>query len=281
MIKGIDKPRKNRLWLVIPLAIIVALVGAGIWYCLPYIEGDAEYEHLREIAYGGDEALVEQQQPVANDDPHMVRQIDWEALRAVNPDVIGWICVPNTLIDYPVVQDPVEDPGKYLRTTFEGRVSWPNNEGCIYLDCGNIEEGFSSLAPLVYGHYQLNNSMFTSFAENYDLNTLNSHNQVYIYTPEGTIHIELFAARRVNANSEKIRVDFLGEGDLNAWLDSKLAQADAVAYDPGEVDQLWTFCTCSYGTWRNQRTLTYGRTVEDARSVDQLDETDTVATEGE
>ena len=140
-----------------------------------------------------------------------------------------------------------------------------NNEGTIYLDCGNIEEGFSSAAPLLYGHYQLNQGMFSVFANDTGLSVVNSHNQVYIYTPDGALHIELFAARIVNANRYKIRVNFADKADLNAWLDEQL-QASSVAYDPGEIDQLWTLCTCSYSTYYNQRTLTYGRTVEDTRA---------------
>lgn len=284
------RSRKRKIWLVIPLVLIVATVAFGVWYSLPYFEGEAEYARLREIAYGGSESLesgeaVAEGEPgevlpngaVVSADATMNRVIDWDALRAVNPDVIGWIYVPNTPIDYPVVQDPPSDPGKYLHTTFEGRVQWPNNEGTIYLDCGNIEEGFSSVAPLLYGHYQLNQGMFSVFANDTDLSVLNSHNQVYIYTPEGALHIELFAARIVNANTYRIRVDFADAADLNAWLDEQLA-VSSVAYDPGEVDQLWTLCTCSYSTYYNQRTLTYGRTVEDTRaSVREADEDAEVA----
>lgn len=266
-----SRPKRNKLWLAPPIIILIALVVGGVWYCLPYFQGEAEYQGLRELS--AIEETVEDvttigmtAEPLQSDDPLMERQIDWNALRAINPDVIGWIYVPNTSIDYPICQDPPDDPGKYLHTTFEGAVSWPNNEGCIYLDCGNIERGFSSEAPLLYGHYQLNQGMFSQLAENYDLDTLNSRNQVYIYTPEGAIHIELFAARIVNANAERIRVNFADKADLNAWLDEKLASANALAYDPGEVDQLWTFCVCSYGTWANQRTLSYGRTVEDTRA---------------
>lgn len=282
--------KKKKIWLIIPLVLIALTVGVGVWYSLPYFEGEAEYARLRDIAYGGAEAVesgdaVVEGEPgdvlpngaTVSADANMNRVIDWDALRAVNPDVIGWIYVPNTPIDYPVVQDPPSDPGKYLHTTFEGHVQWPNNEGTIYLDCGNIEKGFSSEAPLLYGHYQLNQGMFSVFSGDTNLDTLNSHNQVYIYTPDGALHIELFAARIVNANRYKIRVDFTDKADLNAWLDEQL-QAASVAYDPGEIDQLWTLCTCSYSTYYNQRTLTYGRTVEDTRaSAREADEGDWVA----
>lgn len=238
---------------------LAACLVAGVWYFWPYVQGDMEYERVRDAAAQPVEEIAPTEDGT---DPNMERWFDWDALRATNPDCIGWIWCPNTPIDYPIVQDPPSDPGKYLHTTFEGSVAWPNNEGTIYLDCGNIEHGFSSMAPLLYGHQQLNNSMFSAFSKNYALATLNSHNQVYIYTPEGAVHIELFAAQPVNANTYRIRVDFTETDDLNTWLDEQLASCTAVAYDPGDIEQLWTFCTCSYHLWRNQRTLTYGRTVE-------------------
>lgn len=258
--------RRRIIWLVIPAIILVAAIAVGIWYMWPYVEGDAEYVRLREVAYGGETPAETTEAGESEDgaaaDPLMTRQVDWDALRAINPDVIGWVFVPNSPIDYPVVQAPVDDPEKYLHTTFEGRVSYPNNEGALYLDSGNIDDGFASMAPLLYGHHQLNNSMFSAFSKNYELDNLNAHNQLYIYTPYGSIHVELFAAQPVNASTYRIRTDFADQLDLNAWLDEQLANSTAIAYDPGDVSQLWTFVTCSYHLWRNQRTLTYGRTVE-------------------
>ena len=250
---------KSRFWLYVMLVGLLALAGVVAWLVWPYIEGDMEYARVREVAA---EPVEDIEAPADAGDPLMHREIDWDALRAINPDVIGWIYCPNTPIDYPVVQDPPSDPGKYLHTTFEGKVSWPNNEGTIYLDCDNIEDGFLSEAPLLYGHYQNNQSMFSAWSHNWEQGRMDDKCHVYIYTPEGTVHVELFAANKVNAATESIRVDFADKADLNAWLDTKLSESENVRSDPGEVDQLWTFCVCSYGTWKNQRTLSYGNVVE-------------------
>lgn len=241
---------------------MAATAVAVCWYCLPYLQGEAEYSDIRKAAAPIEDIASDPASDSSTADPLMERQIDWDALRAVNADVIGWIYVPNTPIDYPVVQAPADDPGKYLRTTFEGAVSWPNNQGTIYLDSGCLEDGWASKAPLLYGHYQLNNSMFSAFSKNYEQATLASHDSIYIYTPSGSVHLRAFAANAVNADVEKIRLDFSDAIDLNAWLDSKIADSEAVLYDPGNVDQLWTFCVCSYHLWKNQRTLTYAEVID-------------------
>ena len=46
--------------------------------------------------------------------------IDWEALRARNPDISAWVSVEGTPIDYPVVSPREGDPkGFYLNHNFD------------------------------------------------------------------------------------------------------------------------------------------------------------------
>lgn len=254
------------------IGIVAVMVAAALWYCFPYIQGEMEYERVRRMADMASSEQVEQVEtdgPAAadsgNGDANMARVIDFDSLTATNPDTIGWIWVPGTPIDYPVVQAPADDPTKYLHTTFLGSVSWPNNEGTIYLEADAAEHGFSSTAPLLYGHYQLNNSMFSAWSKNYEPGHMDGIRDVYIYTPKGNIHVRLFAANKVNATVERVRTDFADLADLNSWLDERLGESEVVLEDPSDVTQLWTFCVCSYDTWKNQRTLSYGYTVEDTR----------------
>ena len=145
------------------------------WYLQPLISADIEYERLRAFSKPMDAHAIDNRSDSrergkdaeGTDAPPRPsaellenrRHIDWEALSTINKDVIGWIYVPNTPIDYPIVQAPVNDSEKYLRTTFEGSVAYPNNQGTIYLDSDNADDGLSSSAPVIYGHYQLNGSM--------------------------------------------------------------------------------------------------------------------------
>lgn len=257
---------RNAAWLVAPAILLVALALAVAWYCVPYVEGEAEYESLREVAFPSPSDPPAPASTSGGEDV-MGRSVDWEALRAINADVIGWVYVPGTPIDYPVVQAPASDPTKYLRTTFEGRESWPNNQGTIYLDCDNAELGFDSPCCYLYGHQQFNDSMFSALRNNGRLDALLSHDQIYVLTPEGNIHLEAFAGNVIDASVDRVVTDFADGTELNAWLDDRLAESEAVAYDPGEIDQLWTFCTCSYTTYARERTLTYARVVEDGRGV--------------
>lgn len=259
-----------------------AMTASGFmgWYLQPLISADVEYERLKALSRPAesngsdgqsnrymDEDGIESAGALPRPSTTLLenyRRIDWDALATINKDVIGWIYVPNTPIDYPIVQAPTDDSEKYLRTTFEGSVAYPNNQGTIYLDSDNAPDGFSSSAPVIYGHYQLNGSMLSSFSKNDSIEELSKHNRVFLYTPDTMFHVELFAGNIVDASKEKIRTSFANQKELTTWIEEKLDESEAVLYRPSSIDQLFTFVTCSYSRWKDQRTLTYGVVLETA-----------------
>lgn len=80
--------------------------------------------------------------------------VDFESLKAINPDVKGWLYIEALDISYPVVQGPDNDA--YLHTTYEGT---SNFAGSIFLDYQN-QGDFSDGNTIVYGHNMKNLSMF-------------------------------------------------------------------------------------------------------------------------
>ena len=74
--------------------------------------------------------------------------IDWDGLRARNPDIAAWVSVEGTPVDFPVVSPREGDPkGFYLSHDFDRNWSF---SGCPYLDprCGA-----DGRHALVYGHH--------------------------------------------------------------------------------------------------------------------------------
>ena len=82
-------------------------------------------------------------------DPEM-----FQDLRNVNPDIVGWLTVDNTKIDYPLVR--AENNIKYLRNDIYGNYSVP---GSIFMDF-RCSADFSDAATLIYGHHMANGTMF-------------------------------------------------------------------------------------------------------------------------
>ncbi|TCD46652.1 SrtB family sortase [Streptococcus sp. X16XC17] len=80
--------------------------------------------------------------------------LSYQKLRDLNKDVIGWIDVYGTKIDYPIVQG--QDNAKYLNTTVLGEYS---TAGSIFLDYRNSKD-FSDFNNIIYGHYMAERKMF-------------------------------------------------------------------------------------------------------------------------
>ena len=78
----------------------------------------------------------------------------FEELQKINPDIIGWIRVNDTNINYPLLQ--AEDDDTYMNTDAEGKYSL---SGSIFLHCANKPD-FSDFNNMIYGHHMEKHKMF-------------------------------------------------------------------------------------------------------------------------
>ena len=83
----------------------------------------------------------------------------FEELQKINPDVIGWIRVNDTNINYPLLQ--TDDDDTYMNTDAEGKYSL---SGAIFLHCGNKPD-FSDFNNIIYGHHMEKHMMFGDIGE--------------------------------------------------------------------------------------------------------------------
>ena len=80
---------------------------------------------------------------------------EYKAAYAANNHLVGWIKVPNTIIDFPVVQ--CENNDAYLHYDFYRK---PNERGSIYMDCRN-ELKSDDTSTILYGHNFYDGTMFS------------------------------------------------------------------------------------------------------------------------
>lgn len=140
---------------------------------------NADYARL---AY--EKLLANQKVSFLNDAP----DVDFEALRAINPDIVGWLAIPGTDINYPIVQG--EDNEYYTNHLFNGT---ENEAGCLFLDAG-CESDFSSANCVVYGNSE-NGGMFTELLRFTDGEFLNAHSRAWVVTPDGDHLVKLDSAK--------------------------------------------------------------------------------------
>ena len=124
------------------------------------------------------------------------KTVDFDALRAVNPDIVGWIYCEGTVIDYPVVQG--KDNDEYLYHDYKGDY---NINGSIFVDADN-SRGFVDSNTIIYGHHMNSGSMFAALEDWEDQAFYEEHPVMWLLTPEQNYRVVLFSGHHVNANSE-------------------------------------------------------------------------------
>lgn len=115
--------------------------------------------------------------------------LDWEYLWEQNPDIYAWIYIPETKIDYPILQSAYDD-SYYLEYNLDGTKGRP---GCIYTEKINAKD-FSDYNTLIYGHNMRNGTMFHDLHEFSDKEFFDEQKYVFIYMPDQVLIYEIYAA---------------------------------------------------------------------------------------
>lgn len=177
----------RRIILVICIGVFIYSGYNLVAILLDYQKIDNEYSKLRDV-------YVERIDDKA-EDQYMI--VDWQALSNKNNDVIGWIDIPDTNINYPVLQGETNDT--YIRSTIEKKYSIA---GSIFVDSNN-KTPFVDLNTVLYGHNMKNDSMFSDLNEYLDGTYVNEHPYVYMYLPDGTVNkYKIVSAHKIDAYSE-------------------------------------------------------------------------------
>ncbi len=122
--------------------------------------------------------------------------IDFAALLADCPDVVGWLYCPDTPINYPVVQ--AEDNNFYLRRLLDG--TW-NSSGSIFMDyrCPSDLSGWNTV---VYGHNMKNDAMFGTLQDYKKQEYYDTHPVLYLLTPAQNYKIDLIGGYTTPGTAE-------------------------------------------------------------------------------
>lgn len=245
-------PRRARQK-ALPLLAVLCLAAAGICTLLafreirPELELAREYQNLRELAVRGEgekdgqQGEIQAEEGDGNQEEPSRRKIDFGILKKINPDIVGWIFVPGTKIDYPVLLG--EDLEYYLNHGYDGS---KNRLGSIFAhpDAG---EGMDGPHVFLFGHRMKSGQMFAQLQEFEERPFADSH-PVYLYTPEGMREYQVFAFYECRKESGTFRL-MRGTGELAGYLDQVEREAEYFALDMPESNgmervQILTLSTC-------------------------------------
>ena len=122
----------------------------------------------------------------------------FEELQKINPDVIGWIRVNDTNINYPLLQ--TDDDDTYMNTDAEGKYSL---SGAIFLHCGNKPD-FSDFNNIIYGHHMEKEKMFGDIGNFTDETYFDEHPYGNLFFDGKDHGIEFYALMQIDAYNETI-----------------------------------------------------------------------------
>ena len=175
------------------------------------------------------------------------KQASYRNLYLKNPDMVGWIQIEGTNIDYPVMQTPA-DPTYYLKHDFEKNYT---DYGCPFM-----QANCDALAPsdnlIIYGHNMKDGSMFADLAKYRSKDFWQTHKTVWFDTELGSSAYEIFAVIHTTVQADDADafpfywfVDAASPEEFADYVSACKAQA---LYDTGISaqygDKLLTLSTC-------------------------------------
>ena len=224
---------------IIMAALLVVFLGSTA--VILYVQRQYRISEELYSQASGQYAVSMQEEPDADSQTSAPIQVDFDALRAENADVVGWIYCEGTPIDYPVVQ--CADNDYYLHHTVEKK---KNFSGSIFMETKNSSQ-FTDSHTIIYGHNMKNGSMFGKLKRIRQLEMTEEDYKFWILTPGKNQLCRVFSAQEVESGGEAYTL-FTGPcQEFRDWAD-KMSRTSVV--DPGEItlwetDRIITLSTCT------------------------------------
>jgi sortase B len=227
--------RLSRILLIAGIALLLVAVAIAGTLIYQYLFARGSYEQISAASglhVTTDEGVVDPATTATD------LTFDWDAQRAINRDIVGWVLIPGTRVNYPIVQGP--DNEYYLTHLFDSNAS---GVGAVFLDY----EGSATLNArnnMIYGHNMLDGSMFADVTKFMDDAYFDAHRTVYVCTPAANYELRTFAIEVVSEQSEIRTFEFASDSDFQAYVSDLIRYASIVAPDRGELSSVYSFITC-------------------------------------
>ena len=264
----------ERFWRQSMVVCLVGFLVSAIFLALYLDAGRREQETFDQLAFMVEAAAKEDDQEKEGEEVQKLEDKDadeaagaarlqqYAEIYTLNPDLVGWIQIEGTGINYPVMQS-IEEPDYYLHRDFYGDYS---RSGVPYLE-EECDLALPSDNLLVYGHYLRNGTMFTDLEGYREEKFYREHPSIRFDTLEEIGTYQIIAVFRTVVYSDGPEafpyyeyIDMTQE-QFQEYVD---CCKELSFYDTGETaesgDQLLTLSTCDFS-------IENGRLVVVARKV--------------
>lgn len=206
--------------------IIISIVISS--YCLILIIKDMKEEETNESD------LIELENTIIEEKEDN-QIIDWNELKSINEDIVAWIVIENTPVNYPILKD--SNNLYYLKHNFNKKY---NSNGSIFtLNKDFIQDD----EVIIYGHNMRNKTMFSILGNYLNTNFLKEHQIIKIYTENKNYIATIFSCYSIGADEESNNIRKLNYEGRISYYKSKSNIDTKNIDDTGKIIKL---STCSY-----------------------------------
>lgn len=182
---------------------------------------------------------------IVQEDTSAVPSVDFDELKAINADVVGWLYIPEqegawSEISYPVLHGDTND--QYLHTTISAA---GNYAGSLFTDERN-KDSFEEFHTIIYGHSMKDGSMFGQLKFMRSSQNINNP-KFWIITEDGVYEYDIFCIREVSAYDDQAYMTFGSFSDSYAeFIQYEYMQSEKSFKEPmvGIDNRTVTLSTC-------------------------------------
>lgn len=192
--------------------------------------------------------------------------INWKKLKKENPDIYSWIYIPNTNVDYPVVQASKNTSDNfYLNHNIYKKSEFA---GAIYSEKHNPKD-YSDPVTILYGHNMNNGSMFKTLHKFEEPSFFKKNKYIYIFMPNEKLTFKIYAAYVYDDRHILNSFDFSDSKVLKKYQDYTL-NPESLTKNTRKVSlnknsKILTLSTCTSGA-DNTRYLVQGVLIKDEQT---------------
>ncbi len=177
-----DKEKRSKSFVVLIIIILVAVLCVlGYFIYGSFINNTAsdDYSKFSSSVSSGKK----------NSAKSVKNPIDFKSLKKTNNEIFAWIRIPDTNIDYPILQSLKADDFYLHRDIYRNS----KYAGSLYIEYCNSTD-LTDRVTVVYGHNMQNGSMFANLHKFEDPKFFKKHRYFYVYTPEKRLTYEVVSA---------------------------------------------------------------------------------------
>ncbi|MBR1732103.1 MAG: class B sortase [Ruminococcus sp.] len=181
-----DRDKRSKIIVISIILVLLIIIGILGYYLFNLFTRGTDVSEYRVKDNGTASSVSDTASGSADkaDNP-----INFKKLQQLNPEIFGWLYIPDTNIDYPLLQSNERDDF-YLHSDIYRNYKYA---GSLYTEYCNSTD-LDDRVTVIYGHNMIDGSMFANLHKFRDTAFFNKHKEFYIYTPSRKLTYQVVSA---------------------------------------------------------------------------------------